>query len=127
VSEFSTGLDKFNGCDAAYRTATPQCRTQAAIELAGDLRLGAPGVADGVAVGMTNDAGLEEIWAAVVVGTGFDSTEALRFCQLRLSDRAPERLIPIDVVPRNDMGKIIREDVRKLLREATMSRLANLT
>jgi acyl-CoA synthetase (AMP-forming)/AMP-acid ligase II len=94
-------------------------------DLVEEVLLAAPGVADAAAVGMTNDAGLEEIWAAVVVGTGFDPTEALRFCQLRLSDRAPERLIPIDVVPRNDMGKIIREDVRQFLRGATISQICH--
>ena len=39
----------------------------------------------------------------------------LAFCKDKLAGMAPDRLIELDRIPRNDMGKIIREDMRKAI------------
>jgi acyl-CoA synthetase (AMP-forming)/AMP-acid ligase II len=63
----------------------------------------------------------DQIWAAVVA-TGMLKPEAiLAFCQQKLAGMAPDRIFELDRIPRNDMGKIIREEMR----EAIMKKLAS--
>jgi acyl-CoA synthetase (AMP-forming)/AMP-acid ligase II len=61
----------------------------------------------------------EQIWAAVV-GTSVKPEAILAFCRQKLAGMAPDRIFELDCIPRNDMGKIIREEMR----EAIMKRLA---
>jgi acyl-coenzyme A synthetase/AMP-(fatty) acid ligase len=64
----------------------------------------------------------DQIWAAVVVGRQPLKHEAiLAFCRSKLAGMAPDRIFELDRIPRNDMGKIIRDEMR----EAIMKRLSS--
>ena len=39
----------------------------------------------------------------------------LEECRKKLAGMAPNRLIELERIPRNDMGKIIREDMKKAI------------
>jgi acyl-coenzyme A synthetase/AMP-(fatty) acid ligase len=59
--------------------------------------------------------GTNQIWAAVVCKGKLQHTEVLEACRKKLAGMAPNRLIELDRIPRNDMGKIIREDMKKAI------------
>jgi long-chain acyl-CoA synthetase len=65
--------------------------------------------------------GTQQIWAAVVCKGPLQTEAILAFCRQRLAGMAPDRLIELDRIPRNDMGKIIREDMK----QAIMRRLSS--
>jgi acyl-coenzyme A synthetase/AMP-(fatty) acid ligase len=59
--------------------------------------------------------GTNQIWAAVVCKGKLQHKQVLDACRKKLAGMAPNRLIELDRIPRNDMGKIIREDMRKAI------------
>lgn len=59
--------------------------------------------------------GRDQIWAAIVCKEKLQHEAILKFCKDKLAGMAPDRLIELDRIPRNDMGKIIREDMRKAI------------
>jgi acyl-coenzyme A synthetase/AMP-(fatty) acid ligase len=63
----------------------------------------------------------DQIWAAVVGRQPIKHEAILAFCKLKLAGMAPDRIFELDRIPRNDMGKIIREEMR----EAIMKRLSS--
>ena len=84
-------------------------------DLIEDAVLAAPGVKDAAVFGVTNAEGIEEIWAAVV-GEGFIDTTAIRvIVGARLPDRVPDRIIEVEAIPRNIMGKISRKELKEKL------------
>jgi len=54
--------------------------------------------------------GTTQIWAAVVCNGEFQDGAVLDACRTKLAGMAPDRLFQLDRIPRNDMGKIIRDD-----------------
>jgi acyl-coenzyme A synthetase/AMP-(fatty) acid ligase len=63
----------------------------------------------------------DQIWAAVVGSQPLKHEAILAFCRQKLAGMAPDRLFELERIPRNDMGKIIREEMR----EAIMKRLSS--
>ena len=63
----------------------------------------------------------DQIWAAVVGKAPLQHEAILNFCRQKLAGMAPDRIFELDRIPRNDMGKIIREEMR----EAIMKRLSS--
>jgi len=59
--------------------------------------------------------GTDQIWAAVVAKGKLQQDVVLETCRKKLAGMAPNRLIELDRIPRNDMGKIIREDMKKAI------------
>jgi acyl-coenzyme A synthetase/AMP-(fatty) acid ligase len=59
--------------------------------------------------------GTTQIWAAVVCNGELKDSAVLEACRSKLAGMAPDRLFRIDRIPRNDMGKIIREDMKKII------------
>ncbi|HLH94314.1 MAG TPA: fatty acid--CoA ligase family protein [Xanthobacteraceae bacterium] len=59
--------------------------------------------------------GTKQIWAAVVCKGELQDRVVLEACRQRLAGMAPDRLFKVDRIPRNDMGKIIREDMKKII------------
>jgi acyl-coenzyme A synthetase/AMP-(fatty) acid ligase len=59
--------------------------------------------------------GTTQIWAAVVCNGELKDSAVLEACRNKLAGMAPDRLFRIDRIPRNDMGKIIREDMKKII------------
>jgi acyl-coenzyme A synthetase/AMP-(fatty) acid ligase len=59
--------------------------------------------------------GSTQIWAAVVCNGELQDRAVLEACRNKLAGMAPDRLFNVDRIPRNDMGKIIREDMKKII------------
>jgi acyl-coenzyme A synthetase/AMP-(fatty) acid ligase len=59
--------------------------------------------------------GTTQIWAAVVCNGDLQDEAVLEACRNKLAGMAPTRLFHVDRIPRNDMGKIIREDMKKII------------
>jgi acyl-CoA synthetase (AMP-forming)/AMP-acid ligase II len=59
--------------------------------------------------------GTTQIWAALVCKGKLNETAVLEACRKKLAGMAPNRLIEVDRIPRNDMGKIIRDDMKKII------------
>jgi len=58
--------------------------------------------------------GTTQIWAVVCSGEVQDRA-VLDACREKLAGMAPDRLFKVDRIPRNDMGKIIRDEMKKLI------------
>jgi acyl-coenzyme A synthetase/AMP-(fatty) acid ligase len=59
--------------------------------------------------------GTTQIWAAIVSKGDLQEAAVLEACRSKLAGMAPDRLFQIERIPRNDMGKIIREDMKKIM------------
>ena len=59
--------------------------------------------------------GTTQIWAAVVCNGELQDRAVLDACRAKLAGMAPDRLFNVDRIPRNDMGKIIRDDMKKII------------
>lgn len=77
-----------------------------------------PGISDAAVFAVPNT---DQIWAAVVGAAPLDHGSILAQCKAELAGMAPDRLFELERIPRNDMGKIIREEMR----EAIMRRLSS--
>ncbi|MBC7604027.1 MAG: long-chain fatty acid--CoA ligase [Ramlibacter sp.] len=73
-----------------------------------------PGVRDAAAFAHRQPGLADEVWAAVVVTSDFDEQAALDAARRTLNSRAPVRLIQLAEIPRNAMGKALRQDLSKL-------------
>lgn len=51
---------------------------------------------------------------AVVPGEGFDPQALLAYCRERLGTRSPRKIVHVDHIPRNAMGKVLRRELAKL-------------
>jgi acyl-coenzyme A synthetase/AMP-(fatty) acid ligase len=74
-----------------------------------------PRFADLAVVGVPNVRGIEEIWAAVVAVGPVDGPAVIAAARATLSERAPDRVIVVEAIPRNDNGKVMRHKLRELL------------
>jgi acyl-coenzyme A synthetase/AMP-(fatty) acid ligase len=83
----------------------------------GALRL-IPEISDAAVFAVPNT---DQIWAAVVAKQPLQHEAILAFCRQKLAGMAPDRIFELERIPRNDMGKIIREEMR----EAIMKRLSS--
>ena len=57
--------------------------------------------------------GLDEICAVVVTDGAFNEQELLAFCRDKLADKAPGAIRRVSSIPRTDMGKIKRKQLRE--------------
>jgi acyl-CoA synthetase (AMP-forming)/AMP-acid ligase II len=75
-------------------------------------------VLDASVVGATNESGDEEIVAFIVLQPGDDATpaELLAWAAERLADhKVPQRVILVDELPRNQIGKVLRRELQRRL------------
>jgi acyl-CoA synthetase (AMP-forming)/AMP-acid ligase II len=77
-----------------------------------------PAIADCAAVGLPSVEWGEVVGVAVVARTGYtipieDEIKALIKARLR-SSRVPERIVAVEALPYNEMGKLLRREVKKL-------------
>ncbi|HZK06037.1 MAG TPA: AMP-binding protein, partial [Actinomycetaceae bacterium] len=81
---------------------------------------GEDGINDIAVVGLVNELGMEEVVAAVVTGEGLlpDLEEFRERAKERLAAyKVPRRVYLLPELPRNEMGKVLRKDVRAALQE----------
>ena len=69
-------------------------------------------VMDAAVFGVPTPDGVDEICAAVAPGPNFDPDAILRYCRKKLADKAPSRIVVVAEIPRTDMGKIKRSELR---------------
>ena len=75
------------------------------------------GVVEASVVGLPDEKWGEKVVAAVVKESGFDLTplEIQAFCKNRLHDwKCPKQILFTKEIPRNTMGKVLKEDVKKM-------------
>ncbi len=73
--------------------------------------LAQPGAGDAAAFARRQPGRHDEIWAAVVPAAGFDEAALLRTARDRLNSRAPARIVQVAQIPRNAMGKALRQQL----------------
>jgi acyl-coenzyme A synthetase/AMP-(fatty) acid ligase len=72
-----------------------------------------PGVKDVAVFGVPDPTGLEQIWAAIVSDQWVDAHGMREIVGARMPDRRPDHIIQVDSIPRNEMGKIRRHELRQ--------------
>jgi acyl-coenzyme A synthetase/AMP-(fatty) acid ligase len=93
--------------------------TKASPEMIEEVVRSFPGIMDAAVFAVPNT---DQIWAAVVCNGKLAQTEMLNWCKQKLAGSAPDRIFELDKIPRNDMGKIVREEMRsKIMRKLTLS------
>ncbi|MES2940056.1 MAG: fatty acid--CoA ligase family protein [Pseudomonadota bacterium] len=79
--------------------------------LVDEFLLAQPGVRDAATFARRRAGMLDDIWAAVVPGPGFDEAALLAAARARLNVRAPSRVVQVADIPRNAMGKALRQQL----------------
>ena len=69
------------------------------------------GVIDACAYAVPTDAGTSVLIVAVEARPGFDETSALASLRASLGSRAPAKVLRVNELPRNEMGKILRRQL----------------
>ncbi|MBL8571366.1 MAG: acyl--CoA ligase [Phreatobacter sp.] len=73
-----------------------------------ELVAGRGDIADAAAFGVTGAGGIDEIWLAIVPREPVRSDELIAYCARRSETLAPARIVVVDRIPRNAMGKVER-------------------
>jgi len=76
-----------------------------------DALLSIEGVRDAVAFGVSSASGIDELWAAVVVGAVATHATLSRDIGAKLGAFAPRVVVTVDAIPRNDAGKVRRDEL----------------
>lgn len=72
-----------------------------------------PGVDAAAAFGVPTDQGIDDIWAAVVASSQLDLDRLRESLAKKLVERAPSRIFQVDVLPRAESGKLMRNRLRE--------------
>jgi acyl-coenzyme A synthetase/AMP-(fatty) acid ligase len=93
--------------------------TKTAPEMIEDVLRQVPEISDAAVFAVPNT---DQIWAAVVCKGQLRQNEILELCRQKLGGAAPDRLFVLDSIPRNDMGKIIRDEMKaKIMRKLAVT------
>ena len=79
-----------------------------------------PGVVDVAVFGAPDADGIEQICAAVVSEQWVDPAAIRTAAAVRLPDRVPEIVFQLEAIPRNDMGKVRRKELRQSFIEGSV-------
>ena len=77
------------------------------------------GIAESSVVGIPDEQWGEKVVAVVVekAGSRVDSEKLQQFCKEQLHDwKCPKQILLVQELPRNTMGKVLKEEVKKLFR-----------
>jgi acyl-CoA synthetase (AMP-forming)/AMP-acid ligase II len=77
-----------------------------------------PGVADIAAFSVPDAKGVDTPWVAVVAGEGFTDSRLLQLYATEFPVMPPLQVARIDRIPRNVMGKVLRNELRSLTQRA---------
>ena len=69
------------------------------------------GVNDAAAFPVEDSVGMVRVWAAVVPSSQFDEQAILSACRAEFGAKGPLRVISLDEIPRNEMGKVMRREL----------------
>lgn len=75
------------------------------------------GIEQCAAFGAPDAMGVERIWTAIVAENTVDLEKLGAQLRDKLSSRAPYRIFRLDEIPRNENGKVLRSELRKLAAE----------
>ncbi|MES2633650.1 MAG: fatty acid--CoA ligase family protein [Pseudomonadota bacterium] len=70
-----------------------------------------PGVRDAATFAYRRPGQNDAVWAAVVAGENFNEQAVLATARAHLNSRAPVKLVLMDEIPRNSMGKALRQQL----------------
>jgi acyl-CoA synthetase (AMP-forming)/AMP-acid ligase II len=73
-----------------------------------------PGISEAAAFGVPSATRGDLPFLAVVCGETMDPRELLAHCRARLGGRAPVRILQVDALPRNSLGKVLRRQLTQL-------------
>ena len=79
-----------------------------------DALLTLPGVTEAAAFGVPDALGVTQIWAAVVSNGPVEDAALAALCRGKLQSYPPKAVIRVKDLPRNDNGKVIRDELVKL-------------
>ena len=76
-----------------------------------------PDIADAAVVGVLNDIGIEQIWVGIVARepTEIDVQKIFDYCREKMPLTMPDRIYVVSEIPRNQLGKIVRESLKEKL------------
>lgn len=74
-----------------------------------------PDIADAGALGIANSLGVQEIWVAVVQRREISADAIIEFCRQRDPKMTPKQVRFVAAIPRNELAKVAREELRKLV------------
>src|SRR5262245_14511075 len=95
---------------------SPDGGTKTAPEMIENILRQVPEISDAAVFAVPNS---DQIWAAVVCKGQLRQNEN---CRQKLGGAAPDRLFVLDSIPRNDMGKIIRDEMKaKIMRKLAVT------
>jgi acyl-coenzyme A synthetase/AMP-(fatty) acid ligase len=86
-----------------------------------DALLSIGGVSDAAAFGVASATGVDELWAAVVIGAAVTRDALSRDIGARLGAFAPRVVVTIGEIPRNEAGKVRRDELVVRARAAQAS------
>jgi acyl-CoA synthetase (AMP-forming)/AMP-acid ligase II len=78
-----------------------------------DVLLSFEGIGEAAAFGAPDAMGITQIWAAIVPKKPVDSAAVFAHCSERLAESTPRFIIQMKSLPRNDAGKILRNELSK--------------
>ncbi len=84
-------------------------------DLISNFLLGREGILEAAAFGVDPPGRVTEIWAAVVSATPIDEGALIEACRQALNSRAPRRIVQLDRLPRNTMGKVVTRELQRVV------------
>jgi acyl-coenzyme A synthetase/AMP-(fatty) acid ligase len=76
-----------------------------------------PGVEDAAVLGMKSDLGIDQLWAIILPGTNYDEKALEAYCVSKFPrSLVPARFVTASELPRNEMGKIDRQHLSRLMK-----------
>jgi acyl-CoA synthetase (AMP-forming)/AMP-acid ligase II len=81
-----------------------------------------PGVADAAAFAVTDEAGVDWPWIAVVRSENYDTSRLIALLQAQWPALRALRVAAIDAIPRNGMAKVERHALKRMVVEARKAR-----
>ncbi|QCK86677.1 acyl--CoA ligase [Phreatobacter aquaticus] len=79
-----------------------------------ELVAGRRDIADAAAFAVRGAGGFDQIWLAIVQRQPVQPDELIAFCRRRSETLAPVRIVVVDAIPRNAMGKVERAKLKAL-------------
>ena len=80
-----------------------------------DILLSVPDVTEAAAFGVPDRMGVIQIWAAIVASRTIPLADLTATCHAKLPGRAPKYIVQMQALPRNQNGKVLKEELVRYL------------